>query len=72
MNNKLAEALGIRFCQTCNQEITKVDYEQDNGMQYIMHDSAGFFAWETKELEQVEQATGRHYTGYENEHYATE
>ena len=41
-NNKLAEALGIRFCMTCGEEITNVEtYGVEIG--YIMHDTQGFY-----------------------------
>ena len=42
MNNKLAEALGIKFCKTCGEEITNVEYAAPLWT-YIMHDTQGFY-----------------------------
>ena len=59
MSNKLAEALGIRFCKTCGEEITDVDiYYRTIKPQFILHDSEGYFTWANSQHEEA------HYTGH--------
>ena len=61
-NNKLAEALGLRFCKTCGEEITNVEiYFSEEYDRYIIHDSYGFY---TLEKERPENDKSAHWSGH--------